>query len=137
MPNEMPCYKAGRWETAPDPLAGLPDGADVEEELRRRGYESCFEFGTDHHGMMLQAWQRSKIAPHWFVQVTDSHSTIHEVLADGLPDALDLLGRWAPLVTAWAAAGSFDHLDRVIRNGDESARAIAVQVEDEPRRRRR
>jgi hypothetical protein len=107
MPNEMPCYKAGQWDSAPDPLAGLPDGADVVEELRRQGYESCFEIGVDH-GVMLQAWRRPKVAPHWLVQVTDSHSTIHEVLAEGLPDALDLLGRWAPLVTAWIAVDTYD-----------------------------
>lgn len=94
-----------RWHTVRDVLAGCPDGGDIEEFLRSKGWQPFLTLGDTDDGVSLMAWQRSfadrtdvyllQVAGPSLATALPPYLTFHN-----LPDLLDALSRWAPLVQA-------------------------------------
>lgn len=95
----IPCFSKGQWRDVPSPFSGISGREPMDFD--RLGFIGGFELGEDVvTGIAIKTWRRA-VSPNWFVMVEDC-SAWDEVMADGLPDIMDLLSRWAPAVQASA-----------------------------------
>lgn len=112
MTNENPevwLYEAGAWRRAPDPIT-WQGGDDVHARYAEAGYAESYlplpfislVYPGDAPGSVgLRLWVRAE-PPECIIDVEGTSDTGHSFYVDRLPDALDLMARWAPLVTASA-----------------------------------
>lgn len=105
----------GRWSGQADVLADCPDGADVAEFLHTQGWEAFVNLGSIDDEVYLWSWQRGRDngTDEYLLQVA-SGTTVDRLppylLFDSLPELLDALSRWSPLLQAAAVAGLLEQL---------------------------
>lgn len=101
----MQHYSNGQWSERDDawlePIEyDASDTYVLEENMATEGYIGC---GDSMMGLTLLTWHaygtRPKGAPEYLI-VISLHGTVHNVSAETLVDAMDLMSRWAPLITA-------------------------------------
>lgn len=105
--QEVWLYNAGAWRRAPDPIT-WQDGDDVHERYAQAGYAADLAglpfidlgFPGDASGSVgLTLWTRRE-APECIIDIEGRHGETRSVYVNSFPEALDLMARWAPLVTA-------------------------------------
>jgi hypothetical protein len=111
----VPHYEGGQWSTGPDWID--QNWADppprLEDACAVRGY--CHLPVTKigmRYGLEIYLWARAAgvtDVPPCLLLVVDGGSSTY-LSAGSLPDGLDLMGRWAPLVTADILSDVYDEL---------------------------
>ena len=106
---EVWLYNAGAWHRVPDPIT-WQDGDDVHERYAEAGYATgpggspFIDLATpgDASGSVgLTLWTRPEV-PECIIDIEGPHGETRSVYVNSFPEALDLMARWAPLVTASA-----------------------------------
>lgn len=97
MPEMLPHYRNGSW-TEPVPLPDWADGEDGETWLKRLSYEDFTKVGMSDSSYSIRAWAR-KDAPEYLIEFSDGN-VCPMVTAATVGDALDLIAKWAPIVSA-------------------------------------
>ncbi len=115
----IPHYTAGQWADGPDWAGRLcPDGGDWDEWVDH-GYHTIAELGSSY---VLQVFLHQRKTddpelPPYFITVTDG-DWYECVSAGTLPDAMDLLARWAPAVTAAVVSDAWNTITAADRETD-------------------
>jgi hypothetical protein len=100
-------YDGSAWSLVPDPIEWSERGGDdVFAKYAEAGYAEhdgdCFLAlhppGGDDPALWL--WVRPGKPPECLIHVDGTASSAHTVYAARLPDGLDLMARWAPIVRA-------------------------------------
>jgi hypothetical protein len=118
MPDESTAqvwlYDGETWSLAPDPIEWIGDGDDVYERYQAAGYGLRADLGgaapflrlgvTDEVAgsgvAALSLWVRPGKPPECLIGIDGTDDSGHAVFAARLPDGLDLLARWTPIVQA-------------------------------------
>jgi hypothetical protein len=99
---EVWLYDAGTWRHIPDPIA-WQNGDDVHERYAQAGYADPPFIDLTYPqsksgGVGLKLWTRRE-PPECVIDIEGSQMSTCSVYVSRLPDALDLLARWSPLIT--------------------------------------
>jgi hypothetical protein len=88
---------------------------DIEEFLVKHGFEKYVAIGSEEPvAIAIRVWQRDE-DPQWLLEVSNfSHCDYFTAAA--LPDVLDLLSRWAPIVQAAEVVYQLDMVARLDGN---------------------
>lgn len=101
--KDLPYYRDGQWVRAPWPLQE-DWTTNLDAALRAGGFVPFLVVGEDvRTGIEIKTWRRESTAPHFFIIVGDTESWA-AVVAHELNDLMDLLARWAPVVSHSALA---------------------------------
>jgi len=94
--------EGGMWEHAADPVPW--ESTDPDEDRRGAGYSPLTWLGTpgDGGGKIVLHYRPGR-PPECALEVWGNHDIGVDLYVDRLPDALELLARWAPLISATAA----------------------------------
>jgi hypothetical protein len=128
--REVWLYNAGTWRRTPDPI-NWQNGDDVHERYAEAGYAAAHTGGLpfidlaypgDVPGTVgLTLWTRHE-PPECIIDIEGPNGSTRSVYVQNFPDALDLMARWTPLVTASAPiAEARDEWER--QEADERRRA--------------
>jgi hypothetical protein len=113
MPEERyaPLYAGGSWSSVVDEVGmlwDLPenDRLDSAEVRKKAGFTSWVSFGSLDGlslPMSLEVYQRDNgTEPQYVIDVEGTGGNIPHVYTRTLPDVMDLLTQWAPLLQATA-----------------------------------
>jgi hypothetical protein len=100
-------YEAGRWteNTFLDDAWEAASSSSWDTVRESLGYTHYTGIGDEHGNAFTLAVYRRDEAPRFIVEFSDGN--IWDAMSAGtLPDALDLLARYAPIVTASEVAGA-------------------------------
>lgn len=123
----------GTWQPA-DVYADLPDGGAVEPYLTERGWEQFLAVGDSRgdgtSAMVIRTWRRTggDDGARYMLEVGDSLQSSPYLLVDTLPELLDLMARWAPIVQAAAVSYVVDGLIEYGINREGLVEMIAARV---------
>ena len=102
-------YGAGTWRRAADPIEWRDEDSDVEEKYAQVGYAEfrgggafigLSQYGANEYAS-INLYVRNGQPPECLLSIEGTESAeIRTVYADTLPDGLDLLARWTPIVEA-------------------------------------
>jgi hypothetical protein len=108
--NMVWLYEGGAWRQIADPI-DWSEGDDVRARYTEAGYAQAAghvpflevghpdALGTAGYVAGLTLWVRAK-SPECLIDVGGTDSSSRPVYAASLPDGLDLMARWAPIVQA-------------------------------------
>jgi len=120
------------------------DGDGWDDVMKRLGYEHYMGVGSDATAFEVQVYRR-KDAPKFIVTFSDGNLW-DSMTAGSLPAAMDLLARYAPIVTASVVSDvisdirnveSFGIVTDVLSSAELNRGAVAARVADERRERDR
>jgi hypothetical protein len=115
-------YSDGRYTPIPPVLADCPTGADVDEYLRTLGWLALFTVGDpDTGGLSVDCWQHAS-SGEFMAAVQTSQAGLPFVVVATFGELMDLLTRWAPLLSAAQLAAFVGEL-REWRRDDEQRQA--------------
>lgn len=120
-PDRAWCLVNGVWAEREDPVMAVcdPCGGDVGAAMTGLGYEAWCQVGVgDLPWVPVSLALYSREAPplQFLLQLEGNAGNIVEhVFAETLPDAMELLARWAPIARTPARAGPYDP---TVRAGD-------------------
>ena len=118
-------YERGQWTESTFPDDEWRDGEEFDAMLKRLGYERHFGISREF-GFGVILYNRIE-PPEFIVNVTDAY--LYEIMTTAtLPDALDLLARYAPIVTATEVAGAIDEINSFESYGIISMAIASAQV---------
>jgi hypothetical protein len=108
----IPHYASGQWSEGPDWLSVISEGTTWwRDVLRNGGYITSTELAQPS-GIEVILYRRiggRQDVPPFFIEIGDGSG--HEVFSvSTLADALDLMARWAPVVTAALISDTFEAL---------------------------
>ena len=112
-PRDSWLYEGGAWRWVPDPV-DWGDEFDVLAGYARAGYGVGAQGGEearsllwvgDPEGEYVELFDRPE-PPQCILQVGGADGVVPEFYIAALPDALDIMARWAPLVRAAAECGT-------------------------------
>jgi hypothetical protein len=121
----------GQWEPY-DVCANWADNTDLDQDeyLKSQGWEGHTEIGSVSGPMWLKTWRRRHAdgTESYLIDINDHFNVWPILRVDSLPEFLDLLARWAPIVQATVVTYAInDLLDGSI--GDYGAvETIAARV---------
>ncbi len=118
-------YRNGNWTTMEDPFE---DGV-IEDQLVTMGFEPHFVIGDPGVTMSVEVWKRAEETPHYYLSLSDA-ARVENVFAEELPDMLELLARWAPIVQAGIIADVLDDLKDEQAGPDGLAETIARKLNE-------
>jgi hypothetical protein len=103
-------YAAGQWAEDTD-IVGTTwrDGESDTAAIERAGYVVMHSVGNASFGLSLTLWARKEVPRH--IVRLSGESMCEFIYTDTLPDALDLLTRWAPFVRDDALLALLDDLN--------------------------
>lgn len=132
-------YSNGQWTTVPDEQG---ENEDYDAWIKRVGYTEFTSIGVDDAGFWWLAVKESASSG-CLVEFSDGN-VFRSATTDTLGDALDVMARWAPIVTAGhisAVMGDLYNLDQqgivsqVMAAAAVNSDAVAVMVKDEQEQR--
>lgn len=104
----IPHYSDGRWSEGTDWLDSVwDDETYIENErsglgaIAHLGHGDGFSITLYGPSPRYASQGRSEGVPDYVIEVDGENGTVGYLSAATLPDALDLLGKWAPSVTAY------------------------------------
>jgi hypothetical protein len=112
------CLVKGEWVEREDPVMAAcdPSGGDVHQAMTSLGFEAWCQVGaTDPPTVAVTLALYSREAPplQFLLQLEgNAGNMVEHVFAETLPDAMELLAKWAPIAQAGAL------VDLVRRRGD-------------------
>jgi hypothetical protein len=100
------CLVNGEWVEREDPVMAVcdPYGGDVRAAMTGLGYEAWCEVGVGELAPVSLALYSREAPPLQFLLQLEGNAgnVVEHVFAETLPDAMELLARWAPIVRACA-----------------------------------
>jgi hypothetical protein len=117
------CLVNGEWVEREDPVMAVcdPYGGDVHAAMADLGYEAWCQIGVDDLPSVpvsLALYSREAPPLQFLLQLEgNAGNVVEHVFAETLPDAMELLARWAPIVRAGTPAVR----TRVLPSGDGHA----------------
>ncbi|MFB6632189.1 hypothetical protein ACFCWY_20065 [Streptomyces sp. NPDC056362] len=102
-----PSFRAGTW--TPVSFDAYTKSENWDEALKQHGFslwtstDGMTDESADLIPLSLRVWERSE-HPRFLIEV-NTIDNFDSVFAHDLPDAMDLLARWAPAIQAFALAG--------------------------------
>lgn len=94
---DVPHYQDGAWAPTPQHL-DWADNEDFELWLKRAGYKEFTSVGIPDASYGIRAWAK-KETPQYLIEFTDGN-ICPMATAQTVADALDVIAKWAPMVTA-------------------------------------
>jgi hypothetical protein len=100
------CLVNGVWVEREDPVMAVcdPYGGDVQAAMSGLGYEAWCEVGVGDRPpapVSLALYSREAPPLQFLLQIEgNAGNVVEHVFAETLPDAMDLLAKWAPIVRA-------------------------------------
>lgn len=104
------CLVNGEWVEREDPVMAVcdPYGGDVRAAMTGTGYEAWCQIGVEDLPsvpMSLTLYSREAPPLQFLLQLEgNAGNVVEHVFAETLPDAMELLARWAPIVRAGVPA---------------------------------
>jgi hypothetical protein len=94
-----PYFINGTWSEGPDILMNSwTDDQDFDVARRAAGFEYPYhELRLGNYDLNVTAWSR-KESPRYMFGIQATSSELNFIYADFLPDVLDLLAKWLPMV---------------------------------------
>jgi len=124
-------FSGGQWQPADDAEKAMQKACDehggmVGDALTTLGFEVWARIGADDFcaaPVALTVYFRHEKSPHFYIDIEGSASSSgNEVYAETLPDVMELLSLWAPMVQATSIA----ELIRLLRAGELEDEAKAL-----------
>lgn len=104
-PDRIPLFGGGEWTTSPNPLAGYDVGQHLDKTMKKAGFGD-FAFLSHLGQLTVTLWRREEPGKSngtfRFMLSTETPHGVELVAAEGWPDTMDLLARWAPALQASA-----------------------------------
>jgi hypothetical protein len=112
------CLVNGEWVEREDPVMAVcdPYGGDVHAAMTGLGYEAWCQIGVEDLPSVpvsLALYSREAPPLQFLLQLEgNAGNVVEHVFAETLPDAMELLARWAPIVRAGVPAARTRTLTR-------------------------
>lgn len=94
---DVPHYQDGAWAPETTHL-DWADNEDFELWLKRVGYDEFTSVGMPEAGYGIRSWVKKEV-PRYLIEFTDGN-ICPMVTARTVADALDVIAKWSPMVTA-------------------------------------
>lgn len=120
-------YERGCWTETSFPDQAWPEGTSWEAARQQLGYEEHFSIGGDSLAAFTIEIHRRQEHPQFLITLSDLNMW-ETITAGTLPDALDLLARYAPIVSAAELADAVSDIRSLDSHGIVTSVLAAAEV---------
>lgn len=125
------CLVKGEWVELRDPVMAAcdPDGGDVFAAMTQLGYEAWCQVGAEDFPwspVTLALYSRDTPPLQFLLQLEgNAGDVVEHVFAESLPDAMELLAKWAPIAQSGAVVELIQllHADEINGRAGRATRA--------------
>ncbi|MBF9070482.1 hypothetical protein [Streptacidiphilus fuscans] len=101
MENAQLLYRDGEWTETADPFG--TEGEDWDEVIKKAGYEHFFATGdVTSNGLAIRVFHSEA---NYMVEVDPFEGPVRYVFTASLPDLMELLAKWVPVVNGVTLSG--------------------------------